>query len=396
MIRADMAAAAPDLDPDVVVSLLTGAHCGELVRRGCVAGTFVERCVDLPWAAIARWPDRPRHPSIDRCAMPGIQNRNATSSVAIIALFHRTECGRRETNAFVSQKEASMNTVAVDHRRTEPTEALHSVSRYRHPVAFYTLATAIPWALWFTAAWLSHRPDPQLGVIAGLGLAGLVASMLVAFWFIRRDGLTRDVLARLVAPPGASAWLWAVAVFLLPASLLVATAISIPFGYDISQFKLQDGFSFAAGPLPAWIVLALAPLLEELAWKTYGTDALASRMNILWTSLVFGVVWVLWHLPLGFIKGYYQAEVVEEGWIHSVNYAVSLIPFLILMNWLYYRGGRSVLLAIVFHLAANFGNELFQTDPDTKVIQTGLLLVLSVALVWHDRKLFMTPPARRQ
>ena len=289
-----------------------------------------------------------------------------------------------------------MNTVAVDHRRTEPTEGLQSVSRYRHPVAFYTLATAIPWALWFTAAWLSHRPDPQLGVIAGLGLAGLIAPMLVAFWFIRRDGLTRDVLARLVAPPGASTWLRMVAVFLLPASLLVATAISIPFGYDISQFKLQDGFSFAAGLLPAWIVLALAPVLEELAWKTYGTDALASRMNILWTSLVFGVVWVLWHLPLGFIKGYYQAEVVEEGWIHSVNYAVSLIPFLILMNWLYYRGGRSVLLAIVFHLAANFGNELFLTDPDTKVIQTGLLLVLSVALVWHDRKLFMTPPARRQ
>jgi hypothetical protein len=29
-----------------------------------------------------------------------------------------------------------------------------TVSRYRHPVAFYVLATAIPWALWFTAAWL--------------------------------------------------------------------------------------------------------------------------------------------------------------------------------------------------------------------------------------------------
>ncbi len=60
--------------------------------------------------------------------------------------------------------------------------------------------------------------------------------MLVAFWFIRRDGLTRDVGTRLVAPSGASPWLWVVAVFLLPASLLVATAISIPFGYDISQF----------------------------------------------------------------------------------------------------------------------------------------------------------------
>ncbi len=60
--------------------------------------------------------------------------------------------------------------------------------------------------------------------------------MLVAFWFIRRDGLTRDVCTRLVAPSGASPWLWVVAVFLLPASFLVATVISIPFGYDISQF----------------------------------------------------------------------------------------------------------------------------------------------------------------
>lgn len=289
-----------------------------------------------------------------------------------------------------------MNTAAsTDARSSSPDRLLQNVSRYRHPVAFYLLATAIPWVLWFTAAWLSHRPDPQDALIAALGLAGLAAPVLVAIWFIRKDGLTRDVLTRLVTPSGASLWPWLTAAFLLPVSLLVATAISIPFGYEVSQFRLQDGFSFAAGLLPAWIVLALAPILEELAWKTYGTDALASRMSILWASLVFGVVWVMWHLPLGFIKGYYQAEVVDEGWIHSLNYAVSLIPFIILMNWLYYRGGRSVLLAIVFHLAANFGNELFQTDPDTKVIQTGVLLVLSVALVWYDRKLFLTPPSRR-
>lgn len=289
-----------------------------------------------------------------------------------------------------------MNTAAsTDARSSSRDRLLQNVSRYRHPVAFYLLATAIPWVLWFTAAWLSHRPDPQDALIAALGLAGLAAPVLVAIWFIRKDGLTRDVLTRLVTPSGASLWPWLTAAFLLPVSLLVATAISIPFGYEVSQFRLQDGFSFAAGLLPAWIVLALAPILEELAWKTYGTDALASRMSILWASLVFGVVWVMWHLPLGFIKGYYQAEVVDEGWIHSLNYAVSLIPFIILMNWLYYRGGRSVLLAIVFHLAANFGNELFQTDPDTKVIQTGVLLVLSVALVWYDRKLFLTPPSRR-
>ncbi|PWU55458.1 CPBP family intramembrane metalloprotease domain-containing protein [Micromonospora globispora] len=282
--------------------------------------------------------------------------------------------------------------------KTRRAPELKNVSRYRHPLAFYVLATAIPWALWFTAAWLSHQPDPSqvtLAVMAGLSLAGLAAPVVVAIWFIRKDGLTRDVLTRLVAPRGTRAWVWLAAVALLPASLLVATALSIPFGYDASQFELRNGFSFASGLIPAWITLTLAPVLEEVAWHTYGTDALVSRMKVLWASLVFGVVWVLWHVPLGFIKGYYQAEVVEEGLIHTLNLAASLIPFVILMNWLYYRSGRSVLVAIVFHLAANFGNELFLTHPDTKVIQTVLLLVLSVVVVWRDRELFLTPPGRR-
>ena len=85
----------------------------------------------------------------------------------------------------------------------------------------------------------------------------------------------------------------------------------------------------------------------------------------------------------------------NKGLIHTVNYTVSLIPFVILMNWVYYRAGRSVLVAVVFHLTANFGNELFLTHPDTKVIQTVLLLVLSVVVIWRERKLFLTPPGRR-
>ena len=230
--------------------------------------------------------------------------------------------------------------------------------------------------------------------MTGLGLAGLAGPIAVATWFIRRDGLTRDVLTRLVAPRGTRTWVWLAALFLLPGALLVATALSIPFGYDVSQFQLRDGFSFSSGLMPAWITLALAPVLEELAWKTYGTMNWRP-VNVLWTSLVFGVVWVLWHVPLGFIEGYYQAEVVDEGLIHSLNYGVSLIPFVILMNRLYYRAGRIVLVAIVFHLAANFGNELFRTHPDIKVIQTALLLVLSVVVVWRDRELFLTPPSRR-
>ena len=38
------------------------------------------------------------------------------------------------------------------------TRAIDSaVSHYRHPVLFYALATAIPWALWLTAGALSRQ-----------------------------------------------------------------------------------------------------------------------------------------------------------------------------------------------------------------------------------------------
>lgn len=64
-----------------------------------------------------------------------------------------------------------------------------------------------------------------------------------------------------------------------------------------------------------------------------------------------------------------------------------MVPFVILMYWLYYRGGRSVLVAILFHVTANFGSELLLTHPDTRVIQTGLLLVVCAVVILADRQL---------
>lgn len=100
----------------------------------------------------------------------------------------------------------------------------------------------------------------------------------------------------------------------------------------------------------------------------------------------------MWHLPLASIQGYYQAEVVETGWLTTVNFLVSIFPFVLLMNWVYYRTGRNIMVAIVFHLTANFGNEIFATHPDTKAIQTGLLLALCAVVLWRERALFFVRP----
>jgi len=154
------------------------------------------------------------------------------------------------------------------------------------------------------------------------------------------------------------------------------------------QFHLSGKTSFSAGIFPGWFMLILAPLFEELGWHSYGNDCLRRRMNLFNTCLLFGVLWAIWHVPLGLIKGYYQSNVAQTGLLYSLNFLVSVIPFTILMNWLYYKTKRSILVAIIFHITAGGFNEMFATHPDSKVIQTGLLLMLSAVLLIKERNFF--------
>ncbi|HEX2951656.1 MAG TPA: CPBP family intramembrane glutamic endopeptidase [Armatimonadota bacterium] len=267
------------------------------------------------------------------------------------------------------------------------------IQKYRHPGMFYLLATVIPWTFWFITAYFSHRsPTSQLiGVIVGvLGVAGLMGPMLVACWMIwPHADLRADLTRRLFGLHGVRPIYLLLTTFLMLASILLAQAISLCFGYSADQFHLAGKTSFAAGIFSGWFLLFLAPLLEELAWHSYGTDCLRTRMNLLWTSLLFGAYWVIWHMPLSMIKGYYQSNVAHMGWLYSLNFAVSLIPYVILMNWLYYKSNRSILVAIVFHITAGCFNELFATHPDSKVIQTCLLLVLAIFVVFREKDLFL-------
>ncbi len=262
---------------------------------------------------------------------------------------------------------------------------------YDQPVVFYTLATVIPWGFWFSAAYLSRLDDQTAAVqrwTAAFGVLGLVAPVLVVVFLVRRRSDLRTDIVQRLRPRRIGRFYLAVTLVLLVASILAAQAISLLFGYSPDQFQFRGGFSFTAGLLPVWFTLIGAAVFEELAWHGYGTDALIRRMSVFAASMVFTVIWALWHLPLSFIEGYYHNEVVQSGWIHTVNFPLSMVAFVILMNWLYFATGRSILIPILFHVTANLANEVFMTHPDTKIIQTILLLIVAAVVVVTNRRLF--------
>jgi len=272
------------------------------------------------------------------------------------------------------------------------------INEYKHIILFYALCTLIPWGFWFTAAYLSHIPSDSsfyanLGGI--LGVVGLISPAVIAFLMMYLNPkLKNDFWRRLFTFNKSQPIYLFLTCFLMLGSILLAQAVSLIFGYSIDQFAFSGGTSFSYSLFPAWIMLFLAPFFEELAWHSYGTDCLRSRFSLFSSSMMFAIFWAFWHFPLSFIKDYYHSNLAAMGWIYSLNFVLSLIPFVLLMNWLYYKTNRNILVAVIFHVTAGLFNEVFATHPDSKVIQTLLLLCLTIVLIYKDPDFFLTKTFR--
>jgi hypothetical protein len=92
-------------------------------------------------------------------------------------------------------------------------------------------------------------------------------------------------------------------------------------------------------------LLILGPLSEEIGWRGYALPRLQTRWNALTSSVIIGVVWGLWHLPLFMMVGTSQHEL-----------GIPFIGFLLIMSanslfytWLYDNTQQSLWSAILLH-----------------------------------------------
>jgi membrane protease YdiL (CAAX protease family) len=101
---------------------------------------------------------------------------------------------------------------------------------------------------------------------------------------------------------------------------------------------------------------------------------LESGLGPLRASLLLGVVWAVWHLPLFFI-----ATSAQHGTPFAL-YALLAVPLSLLMTWIYHRSGNSLLLVMLFHAAVNTWSGTLQIGPD--VAGSIRPLVLVVIATW--------------
>jgi membrane protease YdiL (CAAX protease family) len=251
------------------------------------------------------------------------------------------------------------------------------------PAAYFLLAFALTWLPWFASARFSYAPNLVVYQYGSLLLGGF-GPLLAALFLIRTSGsdaLKQDFRARLIDVRKFNPPYLLVTFLLMPLVTWVAVRLSLHLGQPASQLALSSNL-LARVP-----ITLIAPTLEELGWRGYGMDSLRAKFGALGASLLFGILWALWHWPLFLINGTYQHDLLASP-LYTANFFASVLPIAIIANWLYYKHRRLILAAILFHFMLDAVPQSFAIDQATKCIETVLFAIIAIAIVAIDRKVF--------
>lgn len=223
---------------------------------------------------------------------------------------------------------------------------------------------------------VSPLEAPRFFVLQTLGAAGpSIAAWIVLRWTegpqaIRRIG---DRYRRWKV---GLRW-YVAAVLLVPAVQLAVLAGDAMIGDDAvvtaaSPLGQMLGDLGVAGLLAVFPLIVLSnvfssPLLEEFGWHGLALPRLQRRYSALTSSVLLGVVWGIWHVPLTVAYGDQLGPLMVE-----------IVAVTILMTWVFNHTDGSMLLMLLFHasLNASIGPLSGDATPWTAALLTAAVAAL--------------------
>lgn len=144
-------------------------------------------------------------------------------------------------------------------------------------------------------------------------------------------------------------------------------------------------FSLFVSQLPSFIpLIILGPISEELGWRGYLLQKLQLKLNPLVSSVLVGLAWALWHLPLFLMVGTSQHELG----LPFPGFLVGLVALSMIMTWLNNNTSGSIWAAIFFHWLYTYGGQVVATGVTRSTVYSWIeyapyvLLALLILVVW--------------
>lgn len=242
----------------------------------------------------------------------------------------------------------------------------------------------------FAFSWLIYAPGALEGLrVVNLGLSDTIltilnvvggmgpslSAMVLVYRSGGRSGVI-DLLRRGIDPRGIPARWWAVLLLVFPVLGLTSVFLDYLVTGAVPEIPLfTRPLMVLAYLIGGFIVPIGNHWREEFGWRGYALPSLQKRWGALGASLVTGVAWGLWHLPLFFFSNTQQVY----GRISIPTFLAMTTLLSCVITWIYNGTGGSLFSAMVAHFLAG-GGEVMIPRTDTAYGQY-IYLLLEAALV---------------
>jgi membrane protease YdiL (CAAX protease family) len=252
-------------------------------------------------------------------------------------------------------------------------------------LAFFLLTYAVTWSFFIATGALLGRASVPTGVLQLLILPGVFAPAMVAIAMTARTEGRAGVLALLHC---LLQWRVGPRWFVFAAGYMAAIKLIVALVH-----RIATGAWPRFGDTP-WYVIVMAIVIstpfqagEEIGWRGYALPRLAEHFGFARASMLLGLIWACWHLPLFFIRG-----TDTTGQSFPV-YLLQITALSVAITWIYAHTNGSLLLTMLMHAAINNTKDIVPSAVEgaTNAFapSTSLVAWITVGLMWITAAYFL-------
>ena len=239
---------------------------------------------------------------------------------------------------------------------------------------FLLIAFGLAWGILVLFIFLSDRMTEMFGELTGqhpLFFLAVYSPAIAAFIIVTYNGgaeSLRRFFTRLLFWRCSPAWY----VFLIIGIPLLFFGGSALKG---NLFAEPFPFSSIQSLIAALALTAIKGPVEEFGWRGLALPLLQQKFAPIWSGLILGFIWGLWHLPAFLLSG-----TPQSAWSFTPFFTGSVAASLI-VTALFNASRGSILLSALFHFQLN--NPIW---PDAQPYDMFTFVAAAILVVWINRK----------
>ena len=213
-----------------------------------------------------------------------------------------------------------------------------------YPVAsFFLLTIGLAWILWVPLLIFEGYLQLTTIVIVIGGFSPFISAILIKLISSGKEDLKLWLKTIFMIKVNKTAYLFA---FVYPILYSAASyGLYLLFGGTPADFSQTPPLLLY--PIGVIFVFFLGGGQEEPGWRGFALKELLNSYSPFLSSVLIGIIWGIWHLPLFFVEGSSQAGIPFEWYLPNT------IGMAMIFTMIYMKSSKSVIPSMVLHGGLN-------------------------------------------